>query len=151
MKLIQNNLRANPESREYLVAKLLMFSIVGAAGFLADYGVVTIIVLGMDGSPYLARFFSFLGAVTVTCILNKRFTFSDKKAKYEGIKGVVVYGGLMVVGLCCNYLTYSLLLFFVLSKFPLSPLSLLFAVACGSASGMVVNFLLCHLWFFRGK
>lgn len=151
MKLIQNNVDTDPESRKRLISKLLIFALVGAAGFLVDYGIVAAIVLGLKGSPYIARFFSFLGAVATTGVLNKRFTFSDKRPRYPGGKGFAVYAALMLVGLCCNYLAYSVLLLVVLSKIPLTSWILLLAVACGSASGMGVNFLLCHLWFFSEK
>lgn len=133
-----------------MTRKLACFAFVGVCGFLVDYGIVLLIVSGFGGSPYIARFFSFLGAVTTTCVLNSKLTFRENKAKYSGVRGFAVYTGLMLFGLACNYTAYALLLRFV---FPVPPTSLmlLLAVACGSVAGMFVNFASCHFWFFSSQ
>ena len=132
-----------------MLRKIVCFAFVGVMGFLVDYGIVVGIVSGLGGSPYIARFFSFMGAVATTCLLNSKLTFREQKAKYSGLQGFFVYTGLMLFGLACNYAVYALLLHFVFAT-P-TPLTLLFAVACGSLAGMCVNFTLCHFWFFADK
>lgn len=133
-----------------MIRKLACFAFVGVCGFLVDYGIVLLIVSGLGGSPYTARFFSFTGAVATTCILNSKLTFRENKAKYSGIRGFVVYAGLMLFGLACNYTAYALLLRFIFPA-PPTPLMLLPAVACGSVAGMFVNFASCHFWFFSSR
>ncbi|MCL2622901.1 MAG: GtrA family protein [Planctomycetaceae bacterium] len=133
-----------------MIRKIFCFAFVGVCGFLVDCGIVLLIVSGFGGSPYYARFFSFVGAVATTCLLNSKLTFREQKPKYNGACGFLIYTGLMLFGLACNYTAYALLLYFV---FPESPtaLALLAAVACGSLAGMFVNFTSCHFWFFADQ
>ena len=133
-----------------MIKKILCFGFVGLCGFLVDYGIVVLIVTGMHGSPYIARIFSFLGAVATTCLLNSKLTFRKQKARYAGLRGFLVYAGLMLFGLGYNYTAYALLLHFVF-PFPPTPGMLLLAVACGSLAGMCINFMLCHCWFFASN
>jgi len=133
-----------------MIRKILCFAFVGVCGFLVDYGIVLLIVSGLGGSPYIARFFSFMGAVATTCLLNSKLTFREQKAKYCGVYGFLVYTALMLFGLACNYTAYALLLFFAFPA-PPTPLTLLSAVACGSLAGMCINFTLCHFWFFADQ
>jgi len=133
-----------------MIRKIICFAFVGICGFLVDYGIVLLIVSGLGDSPYLARFFSFLGAVATTCLLNSKLTFREQKAKYRGTCGFLVYSGLMLFGLACNYMVYALLLYFVFPASP-TPFMLLAAVACGSLAGMFVNFASCHFWFFADQ
>ncbi len=133
-----------------MTRKIACFAFVGVCGFLVDYAVVLLIVSGFGGSPYLARFFSFMAAVATTCLLNSKLTFREQKAKYSGVHGFLVYTGLMLFGLVCNYAAYALLLRFVFPS-PPTAFALLLAVACGSLAGMFVNFALCHFWFFTAK
>ena len=133
-----------------MIRKILCFAFVGICGFFVDYGVVLLIVFGFGGSPYLARVFSFLCAVATTCWLNSNLTFREQQAKYRGVHGFMIYAGLMLFCLACNYTVYALLLYFVLPTSP-TALAILFAVACGSLAGMFVNFASCHFWFFAGQ
>ena len=133
-----------------MIQKIVCFAFVGVCGFLVDYGIVLLIVAGLGGSPYIARFFSFLGAVATTCLLNSKLTFRKQKARYQGVPGFLIYTGLMLFGLAWNYTAYALLLYFVFPASP-TPLALLAAVACGSLAGMTVNFASCHFWFFAGQ
>lgn len=132
-----------------MIRKIFCFAFVGVCGFLVDYGIVLLIVSVFGGSPYFARFFSFMGAVATTCMLNSKLTFRKQKARYHGVYGFLVYTGLMLFGLACNYTAYASLLYFILTS-P-TPFALLAAVACGSLAGMFVNFASCHFWFFADR
>ena len=130
-----------------MIRKIVCFAFVGGCGFLVDYGTVLLIVTGFGGSPYVARLFSFMGAVATTCLLNSKWTFREQKARYHGVPGFLVYAGLMLFGLIWNYVAYVLLLHFILPV-PPTPFALLAAVAGGSLAGMTVNFASCDFWFF---
>lgn len=60
------NLAEHPE--------IYRFAVVGAAGFVVDAGAFTVLLLWLQ-EPLLSRLGSFLVAVGVTLMLNRRFTF----------------------------------------------------------------------------
>jgi putative flippase GtrA len=110
------------------------FCIVGAAGFVVDAGLfLGLLAAGADA--YVARAASVLVAVTATWWLNKEWTFrpeggSAKQGTY--LAYLAVQSGGMVV----NYAVFA----GVQSLVPAGVLPSLFALMCGAAVALVVNF-----------
>jgi len=55
--------------------ELVYFSIAGVAGFLVDAGIVWLFTMA-GADPFTAQMVAFTLAVTVTWLLNRRFTFA---------------------------------------------------------------------------
>lgn len=74
------------------------FCLVGSTGFLLDAALLQGFISFMDMDPYLARIFSFLGAATLTWILNRNYTF-NAPTRNTSIHGEWLrYTGLMIIG-----------------------------------------------------
>lgn len=106
-----------------------LFVIVGSVGFLVD-GLAFVSLLTVLG-VHFSRIISFLIAVIVTFLLNKKFTF----AKPEGSLTKYVAG--QSVGMLLNFSIYEVTIL-LLGK---GALDVTVAFLLGSATAMVFNFL----------
>jgi len=121
--------------------EFLSFVVVGAIGFGVDLGVLYLL------APYLgwygARVVSFLAAATATWMLNRSFTFKERRSGASILREYAHYLLTMVGGALVNYAAYVLTLHWVGG--PLAPA---LGVAIGSCAGLAVNFLSArHLVF----
>ncbi len=123
-----------------------LFSAVGVVGFLVDSSVLYTVLVLADTNPYAGRLFSYLAAATTTWALNRRFTFSQRRSG-DPQKEWAAFLAVNLVGGAVNYLVYSSIIYTFSSQglFPL------LGVACGSLSGLVINFSLSKAWVFRAK
>lgn len=123
--------------------QFLRFCIIGAAGFLADSGVLYLLNRGAGLDLYGARLISFLAAATLTWIGNRSFTFKIDRppSRREWGEYLVVNA----VGAAVNYGTYAacIALFTVARDQPI------LAIAAGSALALIVNFLANKRVVFR--
>jgi putative flippase GtrA len=123
--------------------QIALFGAVGVVGFLVDAGVLHVAVavgLGL----YIGRAVSFLCAVSVTWILNRRFTFqgaSNGSALSQWGRFVVS----QLSGAAINLGVYAALVRFsaLVAQYP----SL--GVAIGSLSGLLVNFSVARAFVFK--
>ena len=122
--------------------QFLRFSLVGGVGFLVDVGVLYA-ALSAGLGLYAGRGVSFLAAATFTWAANRRFTFASRVAR-SGSEWSR-YIGAMAVGGAINYLVYAVLVS-VSGTVAAHPW---FAVAAGTASGMLVNFVLARRILYR--
>lgn len=115
------------------VNRLARFAIVGAIGFLADAAALAIVLAATPLGPFAGRVVSVAFALTVTWLLNRRFTFgaSDRATAVEGVR----YGGVGIATSVVNYLVYTALLVMV------PALSPLLALATASVAAMALSFL----------
>ena len=118
-----------------LANQFLRYAIVGAAGFLVDWGLLTLALQQLDLGYYLGRVFSFVGAATFTWAANRVFTFppSEKRsalAQWQRFVSVVAVGGLV------NYGTYAALVYFtdIVKAYPV------LGIAAGSICGLAFNY-----------
>lgn len=123
--------------------RLFRFAVSGTAGFLVDAGLLAALVTGLDLNPYLARIPSFLSAVTTTWLINRYWTFADRRGRHAGAEWRR-YLLAMSVGAAVNYGVYALLLATValVAAWPV------LGVAAGSLAAMVVNFASSSRWIF---
>ncbi len=122
------------------------FCVVGTIGFIIDAGLVQLLVTRFGVNLLPARMASLLTAVTVTWLLNRRFTFrvtARPASRAEWFKYVVVNG----VG---NGLNFGVDVLAVLTVDFLATFPFL-AVAMGSAVGLAFNFTLSKTLVFKGQ
>lgn len=117
-------------------AKALRFLGVGGLGFCVDAGLL-LLLTGAGTSPYGARALSLACSITLTWILNRRFSFAVRAQA-----SVLEYGRYVLVALTAagvNYGIYALCIFY------LSPL---LAMVAGSAAAMALTFTGYDRWVF---
>ncbi|MDE1892694.1 MAG: GtrA family protein [Betaproteobacteria bacterium] len=120
------------------------FIVAGTCGFIVDAGVVTILSKFWGMGLVLAKVFSFLLAVTVTWIINRRYTF-----KYQYNKSLVNewvhYFLANSVGAIINNSLYIIMIMSVTTTKIYPAL----AVAIGSLGGMFFNYIASRWWVFK--
>lgn len=126
-----------------LLRDLVFFGSVGFLGLLIDTSVLYALkeVLG----PFVSRGFSFLSAVFITWLLNRRLTFQGRPSKLKKNEEFFRYFMLMLIGGVANYLCYAWL---VLTNDYISN-NLYYAVLVGSVVGMFFNFFSSRIFLFR--
>jgi putative flippase GtrA len=134
-----------PDNIRRTLKQFLMFGAIGVVGFVADAGVLYMLLHSTHAGFYLGRLVSYLCAATVTWFLNRTITFrasgSGVPPHHEWLRflGANALGGLVNLGV------YSLLVARV-ALFTATPV---LAVAVGSLSGLAVNFVLTKAYVFR--
>jgi putative flippase GtrA len=130
--------------------QVLRFAAAGAVGYIVD--TLVLYVAMAFGIGFLrGRVLSFVCAVMVTFVLNRRFTFNGQLQGASG-RGQPLwlefgqYLIAMALGGLLNLLTY----WFVLSKTPHFPAIYAIAVGAGSLVGMTINFASAKWWVFNG-
>ncbi|WP_206996365.1 GtrA family protein [Trinickia mobilis] len=134
--------------------QLFHFGVAGMAGFLADAGVLYL-MLALGLGYYAGRVVSFLGAVFVTWQINRHYTFTPRASAMPATPRRARslwsewwrYLFAMSGGGAVNYLAYSATVF-LLHPMRFLPL---FAVAVGSVAGLGVNFVSAKFWVFRHR
>jgi putative flippase GtrA len=132
---------ATPE-RVFTLVQFLMFSSVGAVGFVAD--TATVYALRQSLGLYGAGAVAYGVAATVTWILNRVWTFRGKgsgPAHRQWARFLLVNLG----GFVLNRGTYAVLVTFV----PLCAAEPVWAVAAGAVAGMFLNFGLSRAMVFQ--
>lgn len=126
--------------------RLLRFGVAGVIGFLLDAGVLLLLIGSAGLGPYIARLPSFLAAATATWLVNRYWTFADRRNAGRGAEwGCYVLA--MLGGGVVNYTVYALL---VATVEPVRIWPVL-GVAAGSLAGMAVNYASSNWWIFRSR
>jgi len=115
------------------MSRILRFVIVGGIGFVADAGVLALLLSFTPLGPFVARLVSIGVALGVTWLCNRTLTFqpSQRGMLREGAR----YGGVGITTSIVNYLVYSGLLLAVPSMPPLA------AMVVASLAAMVLSYL----------
>jgi putative flippase GtrA len=89
-------------------SRILRFVLVGGIGFVADAGMLALLLQATPLGPFAARLISVAFALAVTWLCNRTLTFqpSSRGVLREGAR----YGGVGVTTSIVNYLIYSGLL-----------------------------------------
>jgi putative flippase GtrA len=113
--------------------RILLFAVVGGAGFLVDAGVLALLLHVSPLGPFSARIVAIAAAMLVTFWLNRTFTFgrSDRSLAVEGTR----YGGVGISAALLNYAVYAVILLVFPAVWPV------LAVAVASVAAMVWSFL----------
>jgi len=88
--------------------RILRFAVVGGIGFLADAGMLALLLEATPLGPFVARLVSVAFGLAVTWLCNRTLTFgpSGRSMLSEGVR----YGGVGVTTGVVNYLVYGGLL-----------------------------------------
>ena len=113
--------------------RILLFAVVGGAGFLVDAGALALLLHVSPLGPFSARIVAIAAAMLVTFWLNRTFTFgrSDRSLAVEGTR----YGGVGISAALLNYAVYAVILLVFPAVWPV------LAVAAASVAAMVWSFL----------
>ncbi|HVT26250.1 MAG TPA: GtrA family protein [Rhizomicrobium sp.] len=134
-------------TRALLASRFLRFGIVGACGFVIDTSIFFVLHDLAGLSPYVARAFSILIAMSGTWFGNRTLTFREHAA--TGGRAVLrewlTFAAANAIGNTSNYLTFSALITFASPPFNNRYL----ALVAGTAVGMVLNFTLSKRIVFR--
>ncbi len=125
--------------------ELVLFSLAGVVGFLVDAGIVWVFTrAGVD--PLTAQAVAFTVAVTVTWLLNRKFTFAHH-ASPNWLREWLHYVAANSIGAVINNGVYALLVLTV-ALFSKEPV---LAVASGSLAGLIFNFSASRTLVFRAR
>jgi putative flippase GtrA len=113
----------------------LRFGMVGAVGFLVDYGVLHAVVSLVGIGPIAARFVSFPVAVLATWLLNRAFTFRQPTV-HGPVRQAMLYALVQGVGGVVNVAVYTAAIALV----PVLKSALFVPLAAGSAAGLCLTF-----------
>ncbi|HEY1773687.1 MAG TPA: GtrA family protein [Gammaproteobacteria bacterium] len=122
--------------------QFLRFAVAGAVGFVVDVAVLYLL-LALGLGYYLGRLLSFLTAAFTTWQINRCYAFSSQAGE-DRAREWLRYLLAMLGGGTINYGVYALIVY----SAPWSHWVPLLAVAVGSITGLVANFLSAKLWVF---
>lgn len=124
--------------------QFISFAAIGAAAFLVDAGLL-VAAMAAGVGPFWGRAVSWLGAVTFTWYLNRRFTFHHARPDGSGVSQWARFVLANGAGGALNLSVYGLALMSsqVFRAWPV------LAVGLGSLVGLGANFLLSRRYVFR--
>lgn len=128
-----------------MTRQLLSFTVVGAIGFVVDAASLYAAIHLLGAGLYGGRVISYLAAATTTWALNRRYTFSETRARSRLAEWARFLAANSVGG-AVNYGTYALLV----ASIPLVASHPVLGVAAGSLAGLAVNFHLSRSLVFTG-
>lgn len=134
-------------ARAMIASRFLRFCVVGGFGFAIDVSVFFLLHDLAGVSPYVARAASIATAMTGTWFGNRTLTFREHAA--SGARGMfrewLTFAGANTAGNLLNYATFAALIGFAPAPFNYR----YFALAAGTAVGLVFNFTLSRRVVFR--
>jgi putative flippase GtrA len=113
------------------VKRLGWFIVAGATGFLADAGMLALLLKITPLGPLSARIIAILFALSVTWTINRSLTFG--KSRHGLVTEGARYGGVGLVSALVNYAIYAAILLILPSVHPL------IAVAFASLGAMAFS------------
>jgi putative flippase GtrA len=130
-------------------SRFLRFCVVGGFGFVIDASIFFVLHDLAGLSPYVARAFSIVIAMTGTWFGNRTLTFHDHAAR--GARAILrewlTFAGANAIGNLANYSTFSALVVFAAPPFNYRYL----ALVAGTAVGVAFNFTLSKRIVFRPR
>ncbi|MGC3982925.1 MAG: GtrA family protein [Steroidobacteraceae bacterium] len=114
------------------------FVLAGGIGFVTDAILLTLLTRYAGWSPLHARLLSFLGAVSVTWLINRYYAFADRRAKH-GLATAKEYWRYVITqsaGASINFAVFAMMLWLMpgLSAYPVVPL------AVASVCALIINY-----------
>lgn len=127
--------KLKPVTRQLWSRELRSFAVIGGLGFAVDAALLTALTQLAGWAPLQARIPSFLLAVMVTWLLNRRHTFAGRGLQRRSLEAFF-YLSIQVCGALLNFGVFGLCLEFFprLIRMPVVPL------AIGAIAGLIFNF-----------
>lgn len=117
------------------------FLFAGSLGFITDAGMTFQLTHLAKFSPFAARPLAMFCAISVTFMINRRWTFAQ--SSQGTAREFLRYLSVNILGACVNYTLYSLILLTLTALAPdLLPqsLAMIVGLVCGSGLAMVINY-----------
>lgn len=127
-------------------SELLLFALVGVAGFLVDAGIVFALTRSAMMGPIPAQVLAFAVAVTATWLLNRRITFAHRASPHF-LREWLHYMAANSAGAVITNGVYVLLVLSV-AQTAREPV---LALAAGALTGLAFNFTASRAWVFRPR
>lgn len=124
-------------------SQFFRFAQVGAVCFFVDWGVLTLL-LSLGSDFLVGRAISYVSAATVAWLLNRTWTFKRGEGRL-----FVEWLKFLLANAVGGTLNYGVSVFLAITQPELISNFPVIAVAAGSVSGLVVNFLLSRWLVFR--
>jgi putative flippase GtrA len=123
--------------------EILTFGVVGSIGFVVDTAVLYLLKghLGL----FYGRLSSFVAAAFTTWLINRSWTFKEKRSTLSAKYEFLAYFLLMLIGGAVNYAVYAV----IISKYPIAARYPIIGVAAGSIAGMFVNLVTSRTLLFK--
>lgn len=118
-----------------LASSFARFLLAGSVGFLVDAGVLTALMRYAGWAPSAARLVSFSTAVLTTWLINRTFTYSERRG-FTPAAELTGYVAIQAVGAAINLGVFMLCIHLwpQLKSYPVLPL------AAGAAPALLFNF-----------
>ncbi|UVI39694.1 GtrA family protein [Qipengyuania spongiae] len=126
-----------------LAGQFLRFGVVGTIAFVIDAGVLWL-AMGAGVDPYLARVISFVPAFAANFLLNRAWTFAQKREQRPHGQAAR-YLAVQLAGMAMNYAVFAAIVTFAGEGRVVA----LAAVVAGSIAAMGFNFLGARHLVFR--
>jgi putative flippase GtrA len=140
----------NPLAPRKISTEFLRFVSAGAVGFGVDSLMLLALVHSAGWQPMPAQLAAFAVALLATWLINRMWTFrpaaSDKSPRGIGAE-FLGYCGVQVTGGAANFAIYVV----IVALTGHSTAQLLIALAAGSATGLVINYLGARKFVFAPK
>lgn len=124
---------------------ITFFAVIGMVGFLVDASLLKLFITWVKDDPIVGRIMSFPIAVTVTWLLNRRYTFVSKQESL--LREWVTYVAVNSVGLTINLSVFMVVVFSfeVAKNYPIVTLGIASLVA------MFFNYFGAKYFAFKDK
>lgn len=123
--------------------EIVAFGVVGTIGFIVDTAVLYL--LKAHFGLFYGRATSFVAAAFTTWLINRTWTFKNKRSSLDARYEFAAYFLLMLIGGAINYSAYAV----TVSKYPLAAKFPIIGVAVGSIAGMFVNLMTSRMILFK--
>ncbi|CAH2902462.1 MAG: GtrA-like protein [uncultured Paraburkholderia sp.] len=123
--------------------EIFAFGVVGTIGFVVDTGVLYLTKAHFG--LFYGRATSFVCAAFTTWLINRAWTFKNKRSSLGAKSEFAVYFLLMLIGGAVNYSAYVI----TVSKYPIAAVYPIIGVAIGSLADMFVNLMSSRMILFK--
>lgn len=120
------------------------FVLVGGVGFCVDASILAFLTHYAHWSPWYARLPSFLSAVSVTWLINRRYTFPGRGLDRPAAEAAW-YAAIQSAGALINLAMFGL----VLARWGTTGFMPVIALAIGAIGGLVCNFSMSNFLLYR--
>jgi len=128
-----------------ILREALFFGLIGFIGLLVDVAVLYLIK-SLVGLLY-GRLVSFMSAVVVTWLMNRRWTFKKRSSGLNNANEFFIYLAIMLIGGSVNFGLYA----WLVTSFQLFQVNPIIGVAFGSLAGMIINFFSSRYILYRHR